>query len=130
MTDIKIYRVTEKTCLYDIHIYRLMMNCDNIPLVQRYFYKKPAILALFREISFWWGRWDLNPTPSGDFSHNPLLFSLFRACECPQLTGDFILNSFLSISSLSVLSHVKSGSSRPKWPNTAVFAYIGLSKSK
>ena len=74
MTDIKIYRVTEKTCLYDIHIYRLMMNCDNITLVQRYFCKKPAILASFREISFWWGRLGqsprLNPRTDMDVSAN------------------------------------------------------------
>jgi hypothetical protein len=51
-----------------------MMNCDNITLAQRYFHKKPAILALFREIGYWWGRWDLNPTPSGDVSRKSLFF--------------------------------------------------------
>ena len=47
-----------------------MMNCDNITLVQRYFYKKPAILALFVQNKLWWGRWDLHPTSSGDVSRD------------------------------------------------------------
>jgi hypothetical protein len=38
------------------------------------------------------------------------------------------LSAFRSSSALSVFSHMKSGSSLPKCPNTADFRYIGLSR--